>query len=74
MCHVVLLEINGKNSGKMARNEVFMKTESFGFMKLGQLLWLVFLLRPNNRKPAKKSVPITTLGGIHIFRSFTSSK
>ena len=34
---VVLLEINGKNSTKRARNEVFMTTESSGFKNLGRL-------------------------------------
>ena len=56
--HVVLLEIKGKNSGKMARKEVFMTAESFGFMNFG---WLRFPLWPNNRKPTEKSVPVTTL-------------
>ena len=51
MHHVVLLEINGKNSGKMARNVVFMTTKSFGFMNLG---WLRFWLSPNNRKTDRK--------------------
>ena len=58
LCCVVLVEINGKNSGKMDRNEVFMKTERFSFMNLGRLR---FRLWPNNRKPTKKLVPITTL-------------
>ena len=34
---IALLKINCKNSGEMARNEVVMKTKSFGFMNLGRL-------------------------------------
>ena len=46
-----LLEINGKNTWKMAKNQVFMTTESFGFVNLGQL---GFQLWPYNRKPTAK--------------------
>ena len=42
----------------MARNEVLMTTESSVVMNLGRL---GFRLGPNNRKPTKKLVPVTTL-------------
>ena len=58
MRHVVLLKINGKNSTKRAKNEVFMTTKSSGFKNLGRLR---FRLWPSNRKPTEKSVLVTTL-------------
>ena len=42
----------------MARNEVVMTTESFGFIHFG---WSGFQLWPYNLKPTEKSVPVTTL-------------
>ena len=47
-----------KNSGNMARNEVYTTTESFGFMNLGRLR---FRLWSNNCKPTEKLFPVTTL-------------